>query len=682
MAMIEKIRRQGWLIVGVIGICMVSFLIPYDAVIALLNMDDNEFGSIRGESVGRREWADAIEEQRLLFNYSGNESSLSNDTWNNLVETRLMQPVYEKLGLTVTEEEYDEILFGDILSPFVKSTIYGGQDSASFKEQMRMNFDGMTQDMASSWKKLIILKRQREKFDLLLKKGIYANDVDGKWAFTQQNDRVNVDYVVKTYAEIPDSSVTWTEGDIRSYYNKHKKDRQYRQESSSSLEYIKFPVRPSAEDSSLVLTALNDLIAPFESAANDSIFIVSNATTSGTRVRAYVAGSLPEPFNTQLLTDTVGDVVGPYAEGNSLKISRISRRVTEIDSVQARHILLARKGEAGKVQADSIRKVIQKNKNFAEMAAQFGTDGTKDSGGDLGMFTRGQMVGPFEKACFNGKVGEVQIVETDFGVHLVEVTKKNAPKPVTYIATVDKPLVPSAATRKAAYAQVNEFTINFSDSASFRAAADTLNGGTPIVPAKNIRPNASSIPGLSNAGELITWANAAEVGDVSQPMLIDDQWVVALLTDVKERGVPTLENVYDLMKAKVIKEKKAEKYAELMSSGTLQEIATKVGSTVRQGLNLTLRSSNIPGSGVSETENEVIGAAFGLKKDFISAPIKGEGGIYVLQRTSDKMTTESQDKYLADRENLSRSLQSRAPMSIFNSFKEVGEVEDNRYERN
>jgi peptidyl-prolyl cis-trans isomerase D len=682
MAMIAKIRKQGWLIVGVIGIAMLGFLIPYQAVFALLNLGSGELGSIRGETVGQKEWADAVERQKVLFNYSGNESSLSNDTWNNLVETKLMTPTYHKLGLVVTEEEWDEIVFGEVLSPYVKTTIYSGQDSAALKDQMRLNFDGMTTQMYTGWKNLITLKRQREKFDLMVKKGMYANQIDGKWAFKQQNDKVEVDYVVKTYAEIPDSSVTWTESDIRAYYNKHKNERQYRQETSRSIEYIKFPVKPSSADSAAVRESLTALIEGFKSATSDSAYAALNAATPGQGVRAYTAGTLPAGLDSQILTDTVGDVVGPYVEGNSMKITRISRRATEVDSVQARHILLKEKGPEGKAKADSLKKVIQKSKNFAEMAAKFGTDGTKDSGGDLGLFGRGAMVAPFEKACFDGKIGEVQVVETNFGYHVVEVTKKNAPKPVTYIATIDKPLLASAATRKSAYSEVNDFTILFPDSASFRAAADTLNGGTPRTPAQNIRPNATSIPGLTEASEVITWTYSAEPGDVSQPMSAGDDWVVAVLTDIKERGVPTLENVYDQMKSKVIQEKKAEMYAELMKTGTLQEIATATGSTIKKGSNITLKSSNIPGSGVSAQEHALIGACFGIPKGNISSPIKGEGGVYVIQRSTDVALVESQDGYLSDRDNLTKGYQARAAMSIFNSFREYGEVEDNRYERN
>ena len=681
MAMIEKIRRQGWLVIVLVGIGIVGFLVPYDAVMAMFGNRNNSVGEIDGQDISAKEWQDAIKVQQELFRYDGNQAGLSNDTWNNLVESILMKPQYDEAGIVVTEEEYDEIVFGQNLSPYVLNTIYGGKDSTALKEQMRTNFEGMTASMADGWKNLITLKRQREKFDALVRKSLYANNIDGKFEFKATNDKVNVDYVVKTYASIPDSTIAWTESDLQSYYNKHKNDREYKQETSRSLEYIKFPVTPSPADSAAINTSLAEMKVNFLAATNDSAFAAVNAATPGQAKVAYKEGQYIEPFNSQIKSDSVGRVVGPILDNGTLRLVKITKRGTEVDSVQARHILLAEKGAAAKAKADSLKAVIQKEKNFAAMAEKFGTDGTKTSGGDLGMFGRGSMVAPFEDACFNGKVGEIQIVETQFGVHVVEVTKKNAPKSVTYISVIDRTIEPSPSTRKSAYSMVNEFTIACADSAAFRAAADTLNGGTVITPAKNIRPNATSVPGLPNSDGLISWAFGAEIGEVSPPTLVGNDYVVAVLTDIRERGVPTLQNIYDQVKDEVIKEKKAEKYMELMKQGTLQDIAKAVESDVKQGTNIALKSANIPGSGVSAAENEVIGACFGLKKDFLSSPIKGKGGIYVIQRTSDVASVESQDNYTTDRETIMTNNKSRAPFSLYNAFKESADVIDLRFER-
>jgi peptidyl-prolyl cis-trans isomerase D len=684
MAMIEKIRNQRWLLIVVVGVSLLGFLVN-GAVLKWIQGGDPDVGEIAGESINIAEWTAATNEQKVLFNYSGNETSLSNDTWNNLVERKLLSEQFEKAGITVTEEEYDEVLFGEMLSPYVKQTIYGGQDSASFREQMRTNFDGMEPERAAGWKNLIMHKRMKEKYDLMLKRGMYANNLDGKWAFKQQSDKINLSYVVKSYAEIPDSTVEVSESDIRSYYNKHKNDREYKQEVSRSVNYIRFPVRPSSNDSLSLRESLTSLAESFRVDKNDSAFAATNATPGSKPMISYTANKFPEPYNTQVLNDSIGKVIGPFEYNGKYALAKVSKRMNVLDSVKARHILIKadRKDAAAlataRAKADSIKNVIAKEKNFEAMAAQFGSDGTKTSGGDLGWFGKGAMVKEFEDASFSKPKGELSLVTTDFGVHVLEVTDQKFA--VAKVAMIEKTIEPSASTRKGAYALASEFSINFADSTSFRAAADTLNGGTPIMPAKNIRPNSTTINGLQNGYPVVSWAFGAELGEVSQPMMIDNDYIIATLVDVKERVVPTLANVYDKMKLEAIKEKKAEKFMELMKSGSLEEIAKAVESTVKTADNVTLKSGNIPGSGVSAQEYEVIGIAFGLKKDFISSPIKGKGGVYVLQKTSDIVEGTSTDNYTADRDQMMTNLQNRAASSIFNSFKEEAEVIDDRFTR-
>jgi peptidyl-prolyl cis-trans isomerase D len=684
MAFIEKIRKRGWLVLVLVGLGLLGFLVPPDAVAALFGRGKTSLGTINGHEVSVKEWQDAVGAQKKMFNYSGSESALSNDTWSNLVDQYVMNPVYKALGIQITDEELEDIMFGEYLSPYVKSTFYNGQDSAQMKEGLRKNFEQMEQrdpEMYIGYQKLIRSKRQREKFDDLVRKGMYANQLDGKWSFKETNDKVSVDYVVKTYAEIPDSTVTVTESDIRSYYNKHKKDREYKQlETTRNANYIRFPVLPTAQDSNAVRENMNSLMASFAAAESDSAFAAMNSANPNMISSNYRSGALPEPFNSQFFSDSVGKVVGPYFENGAIKISKIHKRGMESDSVQARHILIKDTSPAGKAKVDSIKKVIEQQKNFAEMAAKFGTDGTKDKGGDLGMFARGAMVKPFEDACFNGKVGELQIVTTNFGLHIVEVTKKTALKPFTSIYTIEKRIEPSSATRKNAYDLAQQFSSNYSDSTSFRLAADTLNGGTKIIRAQGIRSNATSISALADAGAVVEWVYRADVGDVSQPIKIGNDFIIACLMDVLERGEPTFQNVYERMKQETMKEKKAEVFMEKMKAGSLQDIATNIGTQVKKGENLTLRSSNIPGSGVSQPENELIGLCFGLKKDFISSPIKGKGGVYVIQRTSDIVEGQSQDGYVTDKNNAMTNMQSRAAMQVYNSLKEESDVEDNRFE--
>jgi peptidyl-prolyl cis-trans isomerase D len=679
MAMIEKIRQQRGLLLVMVGVGLLSFLIPYDAVMSLFGNNNAAIGEIDGQSISAQEWQRALQDREPLFQYQGNEQSLSNDTWNQMMENIIYQDEYDALGIEVSDEEYEEITFGELLSPFVKGTIYGGKDSTALKEQVRKSFDGMDTKMAENWKKLIKQKRQKEKYDIMLRKAAFANNVDAKWAFKTANDKVSVDFVVKTFTEIPDSTITWTESDVRAYYNKHKNDREYRQETSRSVKYLNFPVQATSTDSSSLRENLEQLAADFRTAKNDSAFATSNAGAPIEAYANYTDGMLPADIEARIKNDSLGTVMGPFAHNGRFLLVKSSKRGVDNNSVEARHILIKDKA-TGKTKLDSLKNVIAKSNNFAEMAKQYSEDpGSGAQGGDLGKFGRGQMVKPFEDACFNGSVGSLQIVESDFGWHLIEVTGKNFP--YTKIAQIDRAIEPSSKTVKSAYALAKEFSLNCADTASFRMAADTLNGGTKLIDGKNIKPNATSVASLTEAGELVGWAYGAELGEVSQPMMIGKDYIIAALTEVKEKGVPTFENVYDVMKVETIKEKKAEKYVAMMNEGSLADIAARISSDVKKAENVSMRNSNLPSSGVSMPENAVIGACFGLNTGTMSKAIVGKGGIYVIQRNADITTAESVDNYQSDMDRASASYQQKAANSIYNSFKEAAQVEDNRYER-
>jgi len=289
------------------------------------------------------------------------------------------------------------------------------------------------------------------------------------------------------------------------------------------------------------------------------------------------------------------------------------------------------------------------------------------------------MVPEFENACFNGKIGDLQIVESQFGTHLIEVTKKGNLVPVTYYASVEKEMTPSGATRKEAQRTAMQFIQEHGDSVSFRKGAIEKYNGLTTAP--NVRPEAVAITGIQNAGEIISWAYTTDIeeGKISQPFLTDNGWVIACVMEVREQGVPSLRNAYDKVKKEVIKKKKAEKYMALMTGSSMEEIAGKVGVTVKQAENMSMNMSNIPGSGVNEQENAVIGVCFGLPTGNISAAIEGKGGIYVIQRAADVATTASVDNYASEKKRLTENARRGASFLIFNSLKEAAEIKDNRF---
>jgi peptidyl-prolyl cis-trans isomerase D len=686
MAIISRIRSYGVisLVVGIVVLLLFVLQAMLTGGTGFSLFGSTPVGEINGETIDESTWQNALQRQSKLFSYKNSQDhGLENDVWTNLVETSILQTEYDALGLVISDEELDEIMFGNFISPYVLSTFYGGKDSLPFHEQLRTNFDEMDKQDAEGYKDLIKMKRLRQKYDGLVSKGGYVNSLDAKYAFNQANNKANIVYVVKPYAEIPEGEITWTEEDIENYYNEHKNDRNFKQERSRTLAYVLIPIAASSKDSADVLASISNLTSEFaasKTASADSLYAVTHSSVQGTGKVKYTPGSFPEPFNSQMINDSIGKVIGPVFAGGTAKLAKVTFRGSEVDSVTARHILLTEKGDIGKAKADSLKKEIIAKKNFAELATKFSKDpGSAAKGGDLPTFGKGAMVPEFENACFNGKVGDLQIVESQFGTHLIEITKKGAPTAVTYYASVEKEMVPSGSTRKETQRTAIQFIQEHSDSVSFRKGAIDKYGGLTTAP--NVRPEAVSISGIQSASEIVSWSYSTDIeeGKISQPFLTDNGWVIACVMEVKEQGVPSLRNAYDKVKKEVIKKKKAEKYKSIMTGGSMEEIAGKIGGTAKQAENLTMNMSNIPGSGINEQENAVVGVCFGLPTGNISSPIEGKGGIYVIQRSGDLALTSSVDNYATEKKRLTENARRGASFLIFNSFKEAAEITDNRF---
>lgn len=689
MAMIDRIRSKSWLVIVVVGLGLVLFLIPPDAFASLFGKGQNpDIGAINGRVMKAVEWNDLVAKRRGLFNYNSGNNSVYNDVWNDYIERTMLEAEYRELGLVITEEELEGIMFGENLSPYVLRTHYNNMDTLS-RETVRTQWEQIqiqNIDYYTGHIEIIKQRRLKEKFDNLLKKGLYANKLDGKYSYAYNNDVVNIQYVTKSYVEIADSLITWTDADVRAYYNKHKQDEEWKNaEDSRVVEFIYFSVTPTALDSADLKSELEALKSGWSAADNDSAFVAAN-TATGTYVKLnYADGDFAGTENARLTADSTGSIVGPYHDGGFMRIAKILGRElnTTLDSSHVRHILLGNDNKTKdmamlRTKADSLKREIQKNKNFEAMVTQYSEDpGSKNNGGKYWV-RKGQMVPEFEKASFEGKIGDLQIINTDYGVHIVEVIEYDPEVMETKISVIDKPIVASERTLRAGKGDAQNFSIAYTDSVSFRTAADTMGMNIQKVP--NLRRTDQNAAGLKNPGELISWAynSDTEIGQVSHPMQIDDQIVIALLTDKKEKGVPSFANVKDKAEKETINEKKAEYIIEKMKTGNnLEEIAAAVGGAVKTADGMKMMSNVVPGN--NGNEFEVVGLAFGIPVGEMSLPIKGKSGVYVISPTSEVKKAEAKESYLDDQSKLVDNWQSRTAYGPFNSMKDNARIKDNRY---
>ena len=353
-----------------------------------------------------------------------------------------------------------------------------------------------------------------------------------------------------------------------------------------------------------------------------------------------------------------------------------------VSYAKARHILFQTEGKEQKEVRDEARDVLKQLKDggdFAALARQYSDDGSASQGGELGWFSEGRMVAPFEEAVFSAKqtglVGD--LIETEYGYHIIDVTELPTNQ-VYKVATVERELYPSDATRDQAYRKADLFVSEVDDLSSFtqRAQQDSLS----VETAENLPPNTENVPGLGEARRVVRWAyNDASVGDVSEVFELDNAYVVAALTGKREKGTAQLEDVRDQVQTKVQGQKTGEQIAQKLKglSGSLDEIASAYGddANVYTSTDLKLSSSTLPNVGFAP---QAVGKAFAMKEGQVSEPIITDNGVVIIETQSITPAAEIAD-YATYKDQVQQQQASRASYNITEAVEENADIEDKRY---
>ena len=704
MAIISKIRRQSVLLLVVVGLAMVLFILGdiLSSGSGFFAQQDNKVGVINGKEIDYIEFNMRVE-QYISQNMAGqpvNEETRDQvraQVWNQYVDEYLFEPLYNDLGIAVSDDELIDIIRNNPKDPTL-TRYFSNQQGAiieQFRDPMTGGLNGQAvieylkggvyseneqaQQARSSWESFkegwrTNLKAQ--KLNTLLKKGMYVTSMEAKESYVAKNTNIDLSYVAQLYDAMPDSAISFDDSDLQAYYNEHKNEDQYQQkETTRSIEYVVFDIVPSAADIQATKQTLAELKPAFEQTNDDTLFVTENAETPF-NIRYYTDGSFPEDVDSLIFNSNKGDVFGPYREGESFKLAKVMGSKTAPDSVQARHILIrAENGDTASASAtaDSLKAVIQANNNFAELAKEFSTDpGSAQNGGDLGYFTDGAMVPAFNEACFSGSIGDMPVVTTQFGVHLIEITDQTADKEKKLVGIVDAQIEPSDKTYEKAYNDANNFYINNDSPEAFRENGENIG----IRTAPNIRLNDRTLGGFENPREIITWTYNNEVGTVSEPFTLSDQYVIALLTEVKEKGTLPLETVRSQVELEVIKQKKAAVLTERMQGQTdLSALATNLGTQIQQVAGMSFNDFSVRGLG---NEPKVQGIAFTLEQGQVSIPIEGNRGVYVIRIDNKVEAATDAIPLMAEKQQIASQSGQRIDFQVQTVLRDHSGVEDLR----
>jgi len=665
MAVIGTIRQRSGLLIFLIGLSIIGFL--------LMDATNSQFGALRSRKdyigkVNGEKITQLAFEKKLDENVKSQEEQmrgqaltddmrnyLRNQTWDELVNDVIFKEVYAKTGINVTTDEMADLATSEeFASPYLQQDpSFKNPQTGRFDANMvRMFLQNLDKDpqgvepgtVRKQWMRFEgLLKKQQftDKYNNLITKGLTVPTWMGEMSYNDQSRTVDLKYVALNYTDINDADVKLTDDDIKNYINNHKV--LFKQESETrKLQFVQFAIVPSSADTARTLRELGEKTEEFaaaKTASEDSIFVRLNSEVAFDEVY-YTKDNLVSSVKDSLFAYPVKSLVGPYLEGKSLKVAKITDRKMISDSVRVREIKISfndvktqEEGAAKFQLVDSIYKAIDSLKgDFSSFAATFSADeASKFKGGDAGWIKQNERSREFNNLVFyraaKGKTYRLPSQE-DNAWYIFQVIEDRPSKQAVQVTYLSREIVPSAETQSNIYEAASIFSSDNQGADKFLAAAQKKN----VKTVESISKEDFSVQGIGSARTLVKWAFEASKGEVSAPITIGNQHIVALVELVRPAGLLDVAAVKaDPGKMSLItKEKKVEllsKKAKDAGASTIEALAAKLGKPEQTAMAVSMGNPSINGS----YEPVAVAAALGAGKGKLSAPVSGNSAVFVVQ---------------------------------------------------
>ena len=702
MSALQFLREKaGVLVAGLIGFSLFLFVVSdffgKGRGQRLRQKKYYEIGQISGEYISYQDYELRLQNLLEIYKLSGRSNvdeatneSLREQTWQQMVREKILDPQYKKLGLGVSTEEVDELVLGNNPHQIVQQ-LFTDQKTGTFNKSFLVNFLKQT-EVDETAKKYwlffeneIVNDRTNTKYNNLVSKGLFVTSKQTEFEKTLNGNTVDFSYILKNYASVSDSSIKISQSDLEAYYAKHKEN--YKRTALRDVEYVTFDVVPSEEDIKQTEQWINKTKEDFLTASDPVQFI--NLSADSRYIGFFIPlSSVPENLKEYAKKEDLKNIFGPYIENGSYKLAKLLEVADRPDSVHVRHILLStgktRTIETAKHEADSLMKLIKTGTKFETLAMANSDDqGSAKIGGDLGWFPEGRMVVPFNNACFSGKKGDLKTAETTFGIHIIEILATSKETRKYNIGYIDRKIMPGSLTNQKAYSEASQFA-GTNDTYEKFTKAITAKGLNKRV-ANDVAPQQKTLPGLDNPRSLIMSLFQAEKGkiilDNSQQAVFEvgEKYVVAYCTKVQEDGVAPLKDVENDIRFAILKDKKADlisaEFNKNNTSGkTIDNIAQAMGLTVQEASQINFRSYTVQGAG---TEPALIAAASASKQGLVSGPVKGSNGVYLLTVNNTAANQGEDIKLMHDR--LKSTFQMRGTYEAYDALRKKANIIDKRY---
>ncbi len=693
MAVLEKIRvKLGVLITVLIAVALLSFIIDPSTLETTVSYFSSKYdvGKIDGKKIRYQEFQNEVDYLTNIYTMTSGQQSLSqeameavNETaWQNTVNKTFIVPQIQKAGINVSDDEVVDLSYGIEISPVLANDpAFIDPATGQFSREQLMDFihaipADATGNLAAYWDFLrnnVINTQYFTKYSSIISNSDILTPIELRRMIEENNTTSDVEFVLVPFGFGRDTTLKVSDSEIRKYYEAHKKN--YKQVASRDVEFVAYEVVPSEADIKATEEEMNELFAEFKEATNLKTFLSFNSDTPLANYY-YKKGELSSLKEIDEFAFGKNPTVLPvFQKENTFYAARVNDTKTMPDSVFVRHILLS---AADGMRADSLVNVVKKGGNFSALASQFSLDKNPnvENPGDLGWMTQTAMI-PGMEGVLDMKAGEVKTMSTQYGIHVVNVTKATKPMKKVQIAILSREVLPSEATNQYYYGLANDLAARAEgDIEKFNAI--TAEEDLAVVPANSVLESAKRLSRYEDVKEVIRWIydDKTKEGDVSPIITVNNQihFVVAV-KNIKEEGFTPVETVaksieFTLMNQKRNEKKVAEVAAKIEGLTDMNAIAEALGQTIS-----TKNDVSFGAMTTRATEPAFVGAVAGAELNQISGPVAGNMGVYVfrvLDRETGAFYTEDDAKIRA------AQIESYQINNLPVIFNERGDIKDNR----
>jgi len=657
MSIIQKIQDKGaWIVSVLIGIALISFIMMDYSKGNNMFSNNTTVGKVNGEKITYVAFNDKVNQATQQMQAQGQNApreAVQENVWNYLVQTTLLQQAYDQLGLVCTQRDIQDALAQnppqELRQAFTNPQTgqYDATAAANAIAQIRKK--GTAQQKAAI-AQLIDQTTQQvmvAKYQSLLMSGAYVPSWLAQKTLTDVSAAAKVAYVTVPYTSVPDNAVKVSDDEINAYVAAHKKQFEQKDE-TRSLGVIVFNGAANPADSAAVRSTLNDFKPAFATTNNDSAYVASKGSAFPYENQYLSLKSMQKrqlPY-AQILNTPTDSITGPYVFEGNYVLAKMVGKISMPDSVKVRHILVAtieqdpqsgqyvpfRDDSAALKRLDSAVAAIKSGASFDSIAQVYSDDkASAQKGGVIDYFASGDMVPQFNDFAFSGKTGDTKIVKTQYGYHYIEILGQVGSTEGYKIASITRSIDPSQTTSDSVNNVAAEFVAASQTGSAFNDNARKRN--LIIVPINGLKENDYQIGQFGVNRDLVKWAYSHKTGDVSQPIEIGTNVLVATLTSDVKPGLPPASAARPYVQTILANRKKAKMIIDSKFKGnTLESYAQSAGTSIATVDSLSFESGFIPNVG---SEPKVTGAVFNTSLlNKVSTPIAGNTGVFAIQPLS------------------------------------------------